>query len=427
MYLIYYFDLNEVIVLRKTTLIGILMLAMLIIFPKAAFAQDKPPEIKGQAAITMDVDTGEIIYSKNIDKRMYPASITKIVTAMILADKKKPSDIFTYSAKAKSQEPSKLDLPVGEKVSAANAMNAMLMYSANDIAYMIAENISGNMNDFSKLMNDKVKQLGLTNTNFITPNGLPNPNHYTTAYDLAIMTKELYKYPWIMDTIGKKETVVATSSSNIKITNTNKLLGQDGCVGGKTGYTDAAGRCLMTLYEKNDRRILGIVLKSELDSTDSAVFNDMKSIINWSYSTQKVALIKGNSVIKTVNTTYNIIPFLPNNLKINLPFINLQKSASVDLIVKDDILKYENDIPYEIQYNVDNFDTRDLDVNKTVGTMTVRLLDGTHVYKLYPSKSFDKSFTNNFILIMTSAFLLLQVAFAVIGTKLMNSSKKKAI
>lgn len=254
---------------------------ILIFYPLKTYAKDNFPV--GQAAITIDLDTNEIIYKKNIDVKMYPASITKLITAIILAEKKSPNDILIYSDKAKSEEPSKLDLEVGEKVSAKDAMNALLMYSANDIAYMIAENISGTAEDFSILMNTKAQELGLKSTHFVTPNGLPDPNHYSTAYDLAILSKAVYKNPWIMETLGTKTIQLTTSSKTIDITNTNKFLGTDGCIGGKTGYTQAAGRCLMCIYERNGTKMLGIVLKSEYDENDTVVFDDMKKIIDYSY------------------------------------------------------------------------------------------------------------------------------------------------
>lgn len=404
-------------VLKKKIVVFLLLIMCL--FCENAVAVQTEPSIIGTSAITVDVDTKEIIYSKNIDTRLYPASITKLVTAMLLSENKKPGDILTYSEKAKMQEPSSLDLPALDKLTAKNAMDAMLLYSANDIAYMIAENISGNINNFSILMNDKVKNLNLKNTNFVTPNGLHDPNHYTTAYDLSVIGREVYNYPWIMDTIKKSSSTFTTETNQeITIKNTNKLLGKDGCIGGKTGYTSDAGRCLLALYERNGRRILGVVLKSEYDKNDTVVFKDMEKIINWSYAASKEPVIKKNSIIKTLDTEYCIIPFLNSDTKFNIsPFNKLSKKIQIDFTVKEDILRYKNDVEYETSFEINKFDPRKLDVNTPVGKLEVRDRDTTYSYNIYPTKNFDKSYINKFIIISSisiiSFVLLIILALAI--------------
>ena len=229
------------------------------------------PQIYGKAAVTVDMETGEIIYVKDIDKQMYPASTTKLITALLLAENKNKLDKLVYTQGAKVQPTTSLNtnlhpIDVGETMSAADVMDGLLIYSGNDMAYVIADNVGKDEKDFANKMNDKIGKLGLKNTHFVTPNGLHDPNHYTTSYDLSVIARTAFKNDWIRETISKlKSTIKTSKGTTFIIENTNKLLGKDGCIGGKTGYTDPAGRCLVGIYERNGRKILGVVMNSVYD------------------------------------------------------------------------------------------------------------------------------------------------------------------
>lgn len=250
---------------------------------KASGMNNEPvayPDIQAEAAIAVDAETGKILFAKNKDKKMYPASTTKLMTALMLAEKKRQQDILTYSSKAKQQEANKLDFPKGSKVTADNAMQAMLVFSANDIAYMIGENIAGDATKFAELMNKKAAALGLTSTHFVNPCGLHSINHYTTAADLSIIAREAYKDKWIMATLGMESAhIKKTDGQGIIVYNTNTLLGKDGCIGGKTGHTSQAGKCLVAYYKKDNKVIISIVLNAP---DDEALSEDMETIVDWS-------------------------------------------------------------------------------------------------------------------------------------------------
>ena len=239
------------------------------------------PTIYGKAAITVDVATGEIIYAKNVDKQMYPASTTKLMTALLLAENKEKTDELKYTQSARSQPADSLNVnfhPIGldEKMSSVDVMDGLLLYSANDAAYMIADNISGNSTNFMKMMNDKAAKLNMTGTHFVTPNGLHRSNHYTTPYDMSILSRVAFLNPWVKGSMSKKQSTIATSKgTTFKIENSNKNLGVDGCIAGKTGYTSKAGRCLVAFYERNGRKVMGVVMGSVYDANDTYVFNDM--------------------------------------------------------------------------------------------------------------------------------------------------------
>lgn len=241
---------------------------------------DGTPRISAQAALTLDVSDNKIIYQKDIHRRMYPASTTKLLTAQVFADNETKNSLIAYTRNSKMQPASKLDLIIGEKLTGDTAMKAMLIYSANDIAEAIGENVSGSIPAFAEKMNEKASSLGLKESHFANANGLPNENHYTTAYDLSKIAKNVYNYPWIMSIIEEKSEDIKTKGRYIHLENTNKLLGLDGCIAGKTGYTAAAGRCLVAYYERNNKKMIGIVLGSTNEQT---VDIDMEKIIDWSY------------------------------------------------------------------------------------------------------------------------------------------------
>ena len=262
------------------------------------------PSIYGKAAITVDVSTGEIIYAKNVDKQMYPASTTKLMTALLLAQNREKTDNIKYTQSAKDQPADSLNVnlhPIGldETMSGSDVMDGMLLYSANDLAYMISDNVGKNSTNFMKMMNDKAVKLNMTRTHFVTPNGLNRPDHYTTPYDMSILARSAFLNPWVKETMSKKQTTISTSKgTTFKIKNTNKLLGIDGCIAGKTGYTSKAGRCLVAFYMRNGREIMGVVLGSVDNPQNTYVYNDMEKIINYSYISKLTILHENNSIIK---------------------------------------------------------------------------------------------------------------------------------
>lgn len=167
------------------------------------------PTILGKAAITVDVKTGEVIYAKNVDQQMYPASTTKLMTALLLAENKSKTDELKYTQSAKAQPEYSLNvnlhaIGLDETMSAANVMDGLLLYSGNDMAYMIADNVGENSTNFSKMMNDKAAKLNMTGTHFVTPNGLHRQDHYTTPYDMSILARTAFLNPWIKETMSKK-------------------------------------------------------------------------------------------------------------------------------------------------------------------------------------------------------------------------------
>ena len=234
----------------------------------------KGPQIEGESAILVDMFTGAVLYSKNADKTQYPASITKIMTALLGCENLNPSDKFTMTESAaygiSDSNSSSIYADTGEEFTIEQALMAIMLQSANEMTLAVAELTSGSAKKFVEQMNLKARQLGCTNTHFNNPNGLPDETHYTTAADMA----KIARAAWFNPTFRKfASTLYYEIPPTNKFAETRYLLNHhkmmksqayayDGVLGGKTGYTEAAGNTLVT-YAKNDNTYLvAVVLQS---------------------------------------------------------------------------------------------------------------------------------------------------------------------
>ncbi len=332
------------------------------------------PVIHAKSAITIDVETREIIFAKNIDTIRYPASTSKLVTAILLAQNSKRSDILYYSVNAKNEYPYILDLRAGDSMSADSAMDALLLFSGNDIAHMIAENISGTIENFAALMNSYARTLGLSNTHFINPSGLHDPKQITTAYELSVIAREMYEYPWIMESSIKEFSLISTESGyRTEIKNRNKLVGKNGCIAGKTGWTPEAGRCLVALYERSGRKIAGVVMDSLYLPDDIAAFDDMEAIMDFSYSSNKKQIIPSGRWGKSVLVTFKTLWITGIEVEIEVP---LRTKKSIDCYFSGTPL-----IPYT---HMEKIDPWNLNKDRQIGEFQLVEKEVAHSVLLFP-------------------------------------------
>lgn len=382
------------------------------------------PTIFGKAAITVDVSTGEVIYAKNVDKQTYPASTTKLMTALLLAENKKKADEIKYTQSAKAQPEYSLNVnlhPIGldETMSGADVMDGLLLYSGNDVAYMIADSVGGNSTNFAKMMNDKAAKLNMTQTHFVTPNGLHNSDHYTTPYDMSILARAAFSNPWVKESMGKKQNTISTSKgTTFQIENRNKLLGIEGCIAGKTGYTSQSGKCLVAFFERNGRQIMGVVMDSVYDANDTFVYNDMKKIINYSYDIEPTVLHTNNSVIKTETLKYK-----------PLGFLGPEKTVSVPIVVKEDVSYYNNEANKKYlkeNINITSISVSSLSGNKSIGNLTLTEKGKIKTYKLYSTISKGTLAKNDIPVYLMAAgiFILVLIGIAFI-IRIINLKKRK--
>ena len=225
-----------------------------------------PPNVAAEAYLLIDFNSGHVLAEKRADERVEPASLTKIMTGFVVINELNNGnmsldDMVTISQKAWKMPGSKMFIEVGKQVSVRDLMKGMVIQSGNDASVALAEHIAGSEEVFAQLMNKYAANLGMTGTNYVNATGLPHPDHYTTAHDLAILTKALItKFPEEYEWYSEKK----FTFNNITQYNRNKLLWQDPTVDGlKTGHTESAGYCLVSSAKREDNRLISIVLGAD--------------------------------------------------------------------------------------------------------------------------------------------------------------------
>jgi D-alanyl-D-alanine carboxypeptidase (penicillin-binding protein 5/6) len=228
-------------------------------------AQPGPPDIKASSAILVDADTGQVLYEKNPDTPRPPASTTKIMTAILLLENTKPTEVLTASKKANTTGGSSLNLGIGEKVTAHDMLYALMLRSANDGCVVVSERIAGSEAKFAEMMTRKAHEIGAVNTVFHNCNGLnENPNR-TTARDLSIMARYAFRFPEFNAAVQTKYMGIKRSSGSkdVLLKNHAKFLWHfPGADGVKTGYTVPAGHCFVGAATRNGWRLVSVVLNS---------------------------------------------------------------------------------------------------------------------------------------------------------------------
>ncbi len=254
-------------------------------------------DISAEAACVISADTGEIIFAKNENERRSMASTTKIMTGLLAAESGRLDDYVTVSANAQNQEGSSIYLRTGDKVILSDLLYGLMLNSGNDAAVAIAEYLSGDVESFSEGMTARAKELGAKNTSFKNPNGLEQEGHYTTAYDLAVIGAEAMKNDIFKTVVStKSKTATLENGQILYFTNHNKLLKTyDGADGIKTGFTKAAGRCLVSAAQRNGASVVAVTLNAPND------WNDHKALLDYAFENIKVkTIVKKGEILKRI-------------------------------------------------------------------------------------------------------------------------------
>ncbi len=245
------------------------------------FAQDIT--INSPAAIVIEVSSDRVLYSKNAADRRKIASTTKLMTAMVVLDNCSIDKKTVISKKAAGVGGSEVGIKAGEEITVEALLYGLMLESGNDCAVALAECVSGNVEDFVILMNNKAKNIGAYNTNYSNPHGLDTTENYCTAQDLAKIAKETLKYPELQKIMGTKEIEIKMGKQSKYLSNTNRLLHTyEYCVGGKTGFTNGANMCLVTIAKKEDMQIITVILGGE---TSNERFADGKKLMDYAFGT----------------------------------------------------------------------------------------------------------------------------------------------
>jgi D-alanyl-D-alanine carboxypeptidase (penicillin-binding protein 5/6) len=247
----------------KTRILLCLLVFSLLIF-NFSLTTSFADEFYSRATVAIEASTGRILYAKNPNLRLPPASTTKLMTAIISIEELNAADVVSISKHASVVSASRAGFKEGDKVTVETLLYAALMKSANDAAVALAEAVSGSEEKFVYLMNRKAEAIGLKDTKFINPHGLPGPGQYTTAFDLSLMMRYALRYPKLKEIIGTRVAEVSTMRGNdLFLKNTNKLLWSDeDLIGGKTGYTRQARHCFVCAADREKTTIIVALLGS---------------------------------------------------------------------------------------------------------------------------------------------------------------------
>ena len=258
------------------------------------------PATGAKGAIVMETATGTILYAKNIHDRLYPASTTKLMTCLVAMEHASLSDMVTVSANAINAVPSdgvRLGIAAGRSITMEQALYAIMVRSANDISNAVAEHVAGSVPAFADLMNERAASLGLTGTHFVNANGLHDENHYTTPYDLCVIADAFFDSVSLSEIGGTPRYHIEpspTQPDDFYLTNKHALITGtvpvEGVIGGKTGFTDKAGECLVTCAERNGMRLISVVMFEDSPSQ----FNDSASLLEYGFANFSPVLASGN-------------------------------------------------------------------------------------------------------------------------------------
>ncbi len=300
--------------------------------------------LDAKSGVLIEHKTNKILYSKNENDRLAPASMTKIMTMLLVmehidSNSMSLNDLVTTPKEASSLGGSQIYLSEGEKMSVNDLLKAMCIASANDAAMSLAVYIGGSEKNFVKMMNDKVKELGLLNTNFINPYGFDDPNHYSSSYDMAIIASHLINnHPFILKYTSTYEDYVREDTEKrFWLVNTNKLVKfLDGCDGLKTGWTNNSGYCLTATISKNNERFIAVTMGNSSPSIRNSEISNLLNYGITNYET-KTLLSKGQ-IIKEIDD----ISMKPKHIVL--------RSTKDVVIVK---MKNENIKDFEFVENID--------------------------------------------------------------------------
>jgi len=255
----------------------------------SAKAQDFP-SLNARIGLIFDRKSKKILFEKNGLKQVPMASTTKILTAIIVLEKGKLNDVVTIDKKAAGTGGSRLGLKTNDKITVNDLLYGLMLKSGNDAAVALANHIGGSIDGFAQLMNKKAIEMGLKNSHFVTPHGLDKDGHYTTAYELAVMADYALNIPKFKEIVGSKSYTVTINNSPKVIANTNELLGNlNGVYGVKTGFTNGAGRCLVTSCKREDLDIITVVLGAD---TKKIRTQDSIKLIEYAYKNYEIINIQ---------------------------------------------------------------------------------------------------------------------------------------
>ena len=326
------------------------------------------PKLDSRIALVYDRNSGNVLYEKNGHKTTPMASTTKIMTSIVVLEKTNLKDTVVVDKKAAATGGSRLGLKTGDKLTVNDLLYGLMLRSGNDAAVALAVYVGGSIEGFAKLMNQKAAELGLKNTNFVTPHGLDSEKHYTTAYELAKMADYALKNEKFRKIVGTKNCNITINGASKNISNTNELLEYlNGVYGIKTGFTNGAGRCLVTSCKRGELDIITVVLGADTKKIIGDKFNDWLKI-----NENRVYVNKG----------------ITNEMKLSIENLSFEKMA----------VKKQNKDIINVEINAIFYFEAPVKEKSTVGNLKV-IIDGKEIeiLDIYNEKEVEKKQLDDYI------------------------------
>lgn len=367
-------------------------------------------DISAESAVILNYDTGDILWEKNSSSSMYPASTTKILSSIIAIENINDFDqVVEISKNASGRNHSAFRFRTGDRISLMDLCKASLICSHNNATIALAEYVSGSVEDFVELMNKKAEEIGAENSFFKNTNGLDDefPDHRSTARDLAIIAGYCMENEIFKEIVNTREDTIIKNDQEIEITNTNNLLDYDSIKGVKTGYTNNAGYCIVLYSEKNDLRLITVILNSSsLEERDK----DALKLLNWTYGNLKyVKIIDSHQAAATTT--------IKDKAELNLDLY--PESDYVELInINDDQIEIKQNSYSDIDLPVEKKDilgTIDIFINgqkiKELNMISRESVEDAYVYQELSS---DRELRTRFIIVIILVFYFLAILFIII-------------
>ena len=351
------------------------------------------PKLNSRVALVYDRSSGRVLYEKNGNKQTPMASTTKIMTAIVVMENSNLSDIVTIDSKSAGTGGSRLGLKKNDKITVNDLLYGLMLRSGNDSAVALAIHIGGSIEGFAEMMNQKAKELKLINTHFVVPHGLDKEGHYTTAYELAKIADYALKIDKIKEIVSTKTCTISINNKPKIITNTNELLGSV-----KTGFTNGAGRCLVSSCKRNNLDIITVVIGADTKKYRTV---DSIKLIEYTYKNYKMIDIK-NKVKEQFSTWQKINQqrFIINKgekstIDLKMQEINYDKIAIKNTQV--DNIHIEINVVYNLEAPVGE--------NQIIGNMKIMLGNEViEVLDIYSKETIEKKNVKNYFMEFLKVF-----------------------
>lgn len=358
-------------------------------------------EITSKSAIVCDLNSDTILYSKNIDKKIYPASTTKVLTAILAIENLDLNQTVTVTKTALDLVPlnsSSMNLKVGDNLTVNDLLHGLLLVSGGDAANVLAETVSGSNKNFVKLLNSKLQELGCINSNFVNAHGFHDDNHYTTCSDMSRILKYVFKNETFKKICGTKEYIY----DNRKLISTNELLDENlpYTIIGKTGYTEQAGNVFVSYSKNNEKEFI------------TCIYDGNKNILN-----KKIRFIETKKLFDYSFNTYDREKII-DSLKFNIHFVDKTNNKIYMSKIDEDLNSYTDKNKYIIKYNIDNIvDTKN---SRILFNISNNNFTSRYNYKLnlYNTLNYDNpNNTPNYYYIIPMSIIIISFILLLFNTK----------